>query len=95
MKKQGISSIRERYTSVADEEIIELIREINQSFPNSGIRETVAHLKRRNPPVLLQRDRCQRLLAEIDPAGTASRWAQVVKRRQYSVPTPNSLWHIE
>ena len=73
MKKQGISSTRERYTILADEEIIELIREINQSFPNSGIRETVAHLKRRNPPVLLQRDRCQRLLAEIDPAGTASR----------------------
>ena len=69
-----------------------MIREINHSFPNSGIREAVARLKRRNPPVLLRGDRCQRLLAEIDPA---SRWAQVVKRRQYSVPTPNSLWHTD
>ena len=95
MKKQNMPSIRERYSTQTDEEISELIRGINHHFPNSGIREVIAHLKRGNPPVLLQRNRCQRLLAEIDPAGTAKRWAQVVKRRQYSVPTPNSLWHID
>ena len=95
MKKNNMPSMRERYTTKTDEELKELIRQINNDFPNSGIREVVAHLKRQNPPVLLQRIRCQQLLSEVDPVGSAVRWAQTIKRRQYSVPTPNSLWHID
>ena len=31
----------------------------------------------------------------IDPVGTVLRWNQAVYRRKYSVPRPNSLWHID
>jgi len=31
----------------------------------------------------------------VDPANTALRWGIVVSRRQYSVPWPNSLWHLD
>ena len=31
----------------------------------------------------------------MDPANTALRWGIVVSRRQYSVPWPNSLWHLD
>ena len=48
-----------------------------------------------NPTIIVQRERCRRLLGDVDPVGTAQRWAQVTNRRQYSVPTPNTLWHID
>ena len=31
----------------------------------------------------------------MDPANAALRWGIVVSRRQYSVPRPNSLWHLD
>ncbi|XP_066931344.1 uncharacterized protein [Clytia hemisphaerica] len=95
MNREKMPSIRDRYTTLSDEETKLIMMEINKDFPNSGIREMIAHLKRLEPPIILQRNRCQKLLAEIDPVGAAQRWAQVIKRRQYSVPSPNSLWHID
>lgn len=35
------------------------------------------------------------VLARVDPANTALRWGIVVSRRQYSVPQPNALWHLD
>ena len=29
-----------------------------------------------------------------DPINTALRWREITPRRPYSVPGPNSLWHI-
>ena len=57
IKKNNMPSMRKRYSTKTDEELKKLIRQINIDFPNSGIREVVAHLKRQNPPVLLQRER--------------------------------------
>lgn len=31
----------------------------------------------------------------VDPAGVRRRFRQVLHRREYSVPMPNSLWHID
>ena len=43
----------------------------------------------------VQRRRIRECLARVDPANTALRWRIVVSRRQYSVPWPNSLWHLD
>lgn len=43
----------------------------------------------------VQRRRIRECLARVDPANTALRWGIVVSRRQYSVPWPNSLWHLD
>ena len=43
----------------------------------------------------IQRRRIRECLARVDPANTALRWGIVVSRRQYSVPWPNSLWHLD
>ena len=95
MIRNNIVLVRGRYTQLSNESLSDIIRSISQNFPNSGVREMVAHLRNRDPPIILQRDRCSRLLANIDPVGTARRWAQAIHRRQYSVPTPNSLWHLD
>ena len=94
MTRNGMASVRKRYTDLSDEILLELTGEIN-CFPNSGSREMVAHLRNRNPPIRIQRDRCARFLTQSDPVGTARRWVQAIHRCQYSVPTPNSLWHLD
>ena len=78
---------------MTDAELKNVITDINSNFPNSGIREMVAHLKSRN--LVVQRNRVAKLLAEVDHVGTAVRWAQVIQRRRYQVPSPNSLWHMD
>ncbi|KAH3894274.1 hypothetical protein DPMN_018431 [Dreissena polymorpha] len=60
-----------------------------------GSEEIRAYLRTREPPMVVNRDRVRAILAELDPVGVATRWAQVVSRRRYSVPEPNSLWHID
>ena len=93
--RNGLTTIRNRYCQYSDNELRQTIGRIHSQFPNSGIREVVSHLRNQQPPLIVQRNRCARLLAEVDPVGTALRWAQAIQRRQYCVPSPNSLWHID
>jgi len=45
--------------------------------------------------LVVQRNRVRQSLKRIDPLGSACRWGKAVTRRTYSVPTPNSLWHLD
>ena len=40
------------------------------------------------------RERVREAIRNTDPINNASRWREVSARRTYSVPGPNSLWHI-
>ena len=95
IKYNGMKTITERFSQEPDSVIKEKITELHLRFPNSGIREIKAMLKTLEPPIIVQRDKIAKLLPEVDPEGTARRWAQVIPRRVYSVPTPNSLWHLD
>ena len=95
MTRNGMVSVRRRYTDLTDENVLKLIGEISNKFPNSVSREMIEHLQNRNPPIRIQRHRCAKLFAKSDPGGTAKRWAQPIHRRQFSVPTPNLLWHLD
>ncbi|CAB4021454.1 hypothetical protein AWC38_SpisGene3841 [Paramuricea clavata] len=43
----------------------------------------------------IQRRRVRESLTRVDPQNTALRWGIVIARRKYSVPWPNSLWHLD
>ena len=43
----------------------------------------------------VQQARITKALFKIDPINSRMRWASLVRRRKYSVPGPNSLWHID
>ena len=43
----------------------------------------------------VQRDRIRASIGRVDPSNVRLRWAVVVSRRTYSVPGPNSLWHLD
>jgi hypothetical protein len=42
-----------------------------------------------------QRRRVRESLTRVDPQNTALRWGIVIARRKYTVPWPNSLWHLD
>ena len=95
MTFHGMVKPRERFSKIDDEELKDKIKELNSRYPNSGYREMVALLRTQTPPLIVQREKVRKVLALVDPVGTAQRWATTINRRTYSVPTPNSLWHLD
>eukprot|EP00112_Aurelia_sp_Birch-Aquarium-sp1_P016587 Seg3779.4 transcript_id=Seg3779.4/GoldUCD/mRNA.D3Y31 product="hypothetical protein" protein_id=Seg3779.4/GoldUCD/D3Y31 len=85
MKRNSMQRVQERYSTISDEDLKRVVEGLNKQYPNSGSAEMMSLLKSGNPPLIVQRDRCRKILAEVDPIGTARRWAQAIKRRQYSV----------
>ena len=61
--------------------------------PNLRQRRLLGALRARN--IWIQRWRVCKCLRRVDPLGTSLRWNDTIYRRKYSVPTPNSLWHID
>ena len=81
------------FSCISNSELQERIREIKRLRPDAGMRmvKGVLHSQGIHTSFLRVRD----ALYDVDPVGTTSRWASVVGRRQYSVHSPNSLWHID
>ena len=48
----------------------------------------------RSMGINVQRERIRASISRVDPINCRLRWATAVSRRAYSVPGPNSLWHI-
>ena len=40
------------------------------------------------------REKIRNVIRATDPTNTALQWRSLTPRRPYSVPGPNSLWHI-
>ena len=45
--------------------------------------------------IIVQRHRIRDALHVVDPEGVEYRLRTVLRRRQYSVPSPNALWHVD
>ena len=90
----------EKYSSISDEELDSVYKEIavgsqNSGFliPNLGRRRFIGALRSRD--LRVQRWRVSECIRRCDPVGTSLRWRTVIHRRKYFVPAPNSLWHID
>lgn len=79
--------------SFLDEQLRTITNEIRIITPNIGQKRLVGALRSRG--LHIPRRRVRVCLREVDPLGTALRWRATIYRRKYSVPTPNSLWHID
>ena len=91
MRELGIESYR--YSDVSDSQLDEMVNNIIQLQPSHGIRTVQSRL--RASGFTLQRERVRESLHRVDPLGIESRLRRTLHRRQYSVPGPNSLWHID
>lgn len=61
--------------------------------PDIGIRMLKGHLQSLGHRI--QRARICSSLRRTDPTGVMQRWQKTIKRRQYQVRAPLSLWHID
>ena len=89
----GIESVT-GYSDISDNELDILIQQfINEHGSLVGCSMLTGHLK--SLGIRVQRQRIRKSLSRVDPANAQIRWAVTVTRRVYSVPGPNSLWHID
>ena len=81
------------WTQISDNDLEKIVQEIQELTPNIGQARLLGPLRSRG--LNIQRWRVRNCLHTLDPIGTALRWRLAIYRRKYSVPTPNSLWHID
>lgn len=77
---------------VSDGELMEVVCQVRQELPDLGQSMLAGRL--RGMGLHVTRDRIREAVRRSDPLNTALRWHSVTIRRPYSVPGPNSLWHI-
>eukprot|EP00794_Sanderia_malayensis_P000748 gene748-28_t len=80
-------------TFITDPELDIAIHRITTRNPRLGIVMIQGEL--RSCDVWVPRDRIRESLLRMDPVNVLFRKTQPVKRRQYKVDAPNSLWHID
>lgn len=83
-----------RWSDLSDDELDEVIRGYISRHGNTTEQSyMIGYI--RSLGYLVQRDRVRAAINRVDPVNSALRWAAVITRRVYSVPWPNSLWHID
>ena len=91
MSKQSL--VAPKFSNVDDTQLDSTIASIKQTHPNDGEVMVKAHLMQKGFRV--PRHRIRASIHRIDPEGVADRRSKAIKRRVYSVPRPNDVWHID
>jgi len=82
------------YSNISDDELERIIRDVKTNHGCFVGRSMIlGHL--RSLGLKIQERRVADMLRIIDPENSHLRWSTLVHRRKYSVPGPNSLWHID
>lgn len=91
LEEAGIS--HQKYTALSDEELDSKIRAIKADHPNDGEVLIQGHLVRMG--IKVTRQMLRAAIHCVDHNGVVERQLRVVRRRVYSVPHPNAVWHID
>jgi hypothetical protein len=78
---------------LSDQELDDIIVHLKNTLPHVGERVVIGHLNSLGH--YITRERVRQSIHRIDPVNTSLRWHLRISRRTYSVPGPNSLWHID
>lgn len=92
MSEYGIM-IQDQYSTLSYTELDRIVTSIQHNNPNCGYRLMQGYLARLG--YRIQQCRIRESMARTDPLGMISRWCNTVQRREYSVASPNQLWHID
>ena len=86
-------SIRDQYSHITDQQLDEVVYMIQQQFPMCGNRQMQGFLL--SYGLRIQQTRIRESQRRVDPNGAIIRRLNVLNRREYSVPSPLSLYHID
>ena len=78
--------------SISEDELELIIHQIRRDFPSLG--QTLVWGRLRSMGYGVTGESVRVAIRSIDPINTALRWRETSTRRTYSMPGPNSLWHI-
>jgi len=81
------------YSTISDTQLDELVEGQCTLHPRCGEKSIEGTL--RCMGVHVQRRRVRESLRRVDPIGVERRLRRALHRRQYSVASPNALWHID
>ena len=82
------------FSSITDDDLDNIIRDFKINHGNfCGRSMILGHLS--SIGLRVQQQRVSKAIVRVDPVNSRLRWACLVQRRKYSVPGPNSLWHID
>jgi hypothetical protein len=81
------------YTDISDANLGATMRSIKLNHPHDGEVMIAGHLARIG--VHVTRVRLRASIHRTDPHGVVERGRHVIRRRVYSVPYANYVWHID
>lgn len=85
--------VQDPATVITDDDLRDAIKDLRQHQPFCGISMVWGNLRARG--IKVTRERVRHTLQLIDPLGRMMRCLPgSIRRQPYSVPGPNSLWHI-
>ena len=82
-----------QYSDISDQDLDHIVQSIRESHPNVGLVMLQGYVVSHG--ITVQRHRLRSSVQRLNPAIGMARWQQVLSRRSYHVPGPNSLWHID
>ncbi|KAI7805372.1 hypothetical protein IRJ41_006208 [Triplophysa rosa] len=94
MSQNGLR-VNDLFSALEDAELDALVEDTLRCNPNAGYKMMFGYLSAQG--VCVQRIRVQESMRRVDLQGVLMRSLQLNprRRRKYSVPGPNSLWHID
>ena len=82
-----------RMENISNSELTSVILHMQREFPAMG--EVMVWGRLQSMGFIVRRERLRQTIRQVDPLHTALRWrGELTSRRPYSVPGPNSLWHM-
>ena len=81
------------FSQISDEDLDSLVTIFVSQFPSAGQKSVAGYLQSQGHHI--QRWRIRDSLLRVDPWGVEQRSRRILHRRKYTVPGPNSLWHID
>lgn len=93
VRDMGLTNLVE-FTLISDDELDALVSSyINRHGDNSGQVYIIGYL--RSLGIRVQRHRVRECITRLSPDNVMRLWGAIVHPRQYHVPWPNSLWHLD
>ena len=81
------------YSTISDTALDLIVQSVKADHPNDGEVMMAGHLTRIG--VYITRARLRASIHRVDPLGVAERSRRTIRRRVYSVPYANYVWHID
>ncbi len=92
-RRRDFGILENQRIEVSGEHLTGIIQQLRHDNPYCGETMMMGHLRAMD--VVVTRERVRSVIRRVDPLNSALRWGgNSTSRRPYSVPGPNSLWHL-